>query len=377
MSAESPRIFALPDLGEGLEEAEIIAWHVSPGDHVVADQPIVSVETDKAVVDIPSPRSGRIACLFAKQGEHLKTGAPLIEFAGAEAGDVGAVVGELEVAAAGPVRAAATPLPARAAEGAAARVKASPAVRALAGTLAVELAGISGSGPGGEITKADVERAASVLRAGDGAEPLMGVRRAMARRMADAGAVVVPATVTEEADVEAWPAEADVTARLVEAIVAGCQAEPSLNAAFDGQTLTRRLARQVNVGIAFDTSDGLFVPVLFDAASRDAAALRREIDALKQAVAGRTIPPAALRGATITLSNFGTLGGMHASLVVVPPQVAILGAGRISARAVVRGESLAARRTLPLSLTFDHRAVSGGEAGRFLRAVKAELERMH
>ena len=111
--------------------------------------------------------------------------------------------------------------------------------------------------------------------------------------------------------------------------------------------------------------------------SRDAAALRREIDALKQAVAGRTIPPAALRGATITLSNFGTLGGLHASLVVVPPQVAILGAGRISARAVVRGEGLAARRTLPLSLTFDHRAVSGGEASRFLGVVKAELERMH
>lgn len=377
MSAESPRIFALPDLGEGLEEAEIIAWHVSPGDHVVADEPIVSVETDKAVVDIPSPRSGRIARLCAKQGEHIKTGAPLVEFVGAEAGDVGAVVGELEVAAAGPLRTAATPLPARAAEGAPLRIKASPAVRALAGTLAVELAGISGSGPGGEITKADVERAASVLRAGDGAEPLTGVRRAMARRMAEAGAVVVSATVTEEADVEAWPAEADVTARLVEAIVAGCRAEPSLNAAFDGRALTRRLARQVNVGIAFDTSDGLFVPVLFDAASRDAAALRREIDALKQAVAGRTIPPAALRGATITLSNFGTLGGMHASLVVVPPQVAILGAGRIAARAVVRGESLAARRTLPLSLTFDHRAVSGGEAGRFLGVVKAELERMH
>ena len=377
MSAERPLIFALPDLGEGLEEAEILAWHVSPGDHVVADQPIVSVETDKAVVDIPSPYSGRIARLLAKQGEHLKTGAPLIEFVGAEAGDVGAVVGELEVAAAGPARSPLAPLPARAAGDAHARVKASPAVRALAGALAVELAGISGSGPGGEITKADVERAASVLRAGDGAEPLMGVRRAMARRMAEAGAVVVPASVTEEADVEAWPAEADVTARLVEAIVAGCRAEPSLNAAFDGRALTRRLARMVNVGIAFDTSDGLFVPVLFDAGNRDAAALRREIDALKQAVAGRTIPPAALRGATITLSNFGTLGGLHASLVVVPPQVAILGAGRISARAVVRGEGLAARRTLPLSLTFDHRAVSGGEASRFLGAVKAELERMH
>ena len=377
MSAERPLIFALPDLGEGLEEAEILAWHVSPGDHVVADQPIVSVETDKAVVDIPSPYSGRIARLLAKQGEHLKTGAPLIEFVGAEAGDVGAVVGELEVAAAGPARSPLAPLPARAAGDAHARVKASPAVRALAGALAVELAGISGSGPGGEITKADIERAASVLRAGDGAEPLMGVRRAMARRMAEAGAVVVPASVTEEADVEAWPAEADVTARLVEAIVAGCRAEPSLNAAFDGRALTRRLARMINVGIAFDTSDGLFVPVLFDAGNRDAAALRREIDALKQAVAGRTIPPAALRGATITLSNFGTLGGLHASLVVVPPQVAILGAGRISARAVVRGEGLAARRTLPLSLTFDHRAVSGGEASRFLGAVKAELERMH
>jgi 2-oxoisovalerate dehydrogenase E2 component (dihydrolipoyl transacylase) len=351
-------IFSLPDLGEGLHEAEIVAWHVAEGDHVVVDQPLVSVETDKAVVEVPSPRAGRIARLLAGVHAHLPVGAPLVAFAADEA-DTGTVVGTLAEAAA---PAAAPPHD---------RPLASPAVRTLAAGLHVDLAGLAGTGPEGEITRADVQRAA----AGEpGAEALRGMRRAMAARMAAAGASVVPATVTEEADVDAWPANAPVTARLVAALVAGCRAEPALNAAFDAAALTRRSNAAVHVGIAVDTEDGLIVPVLRDAGRLGPAETDAALHALVAAAQARRLDPQALRGATISLSNFGPLGGLFAALVVVPPQVAILGAGRIVARAVPTAAGIAARKMLPLSLTFDHRAVTGGEAARFLAAVKAALE---
>ena len=235
----------------------------------------------------------------------------------------------------------------------------------------IDLATIAGTGPDGEITRADIERAA---QESTGAEPLRGVRRAMAQRMEEAGRAVVPATVTEEADVHAWPPGAPVTARLLAAMVAGCRAEPALNAAYDGAARARRLNAPVHAGIAVDTGDGLIVPVLRDADRQDEPALAAALRDLIAAARARTLAPEALRGATISLSNFGSLGGMYAALVVVPPQVAILGAGRIRPVVVETAGGFAARRMLPLSLTFDHRAVSGGEAARFLAAVRAALE---
>ena len=152
----------------------------------------------------------------------------------------------------------------------------------------------------------------------------------MALNMARAHSEVAPATLWEEADIEVWSApDADVTSRLVRAIAAGCAAEPALNAWFDGKALTRQLVPSIDLGIAIDTPDGLIVPVLRDIADRDDAALRRDIDALKNAARNRTLAPAELRRATITLSNFRMLAGRQAALVVVPPQVAIIGAGRI------------------------------------------------
>jgi pyruvate dehydrogenase E2 component (dihydrolipoamide acetyltransferase) len=365
--------FALPDLGEGLQEAEIVAWHVSAGDHVVPDQPLVSVETEKAVVEVPSPRAGRVARLCAAVGDRVPVGGALVEFEDAAHPDSGTVVGALEPGAPATAVPAAPPPPA-------ATGRALPAARRLAARLGLDLARIAPTGPGGAVTVADVEAAARATGPGGGsqpaAEPLQGVRRAMAQAMARSGAEVVPATVADDADVEAWATpEADVTVRLIRAVAAGCAAAPALNAWYDGAAMSRRLHRRVDLGLAVDSADGLFAPVIRDAGGRDAAGLRREIDRLKAAVAARQLALAELRDPSITLSNVGTLAGRYLALVVVPPQVAILGAGRIRPRVVAAGGQAAVRRLLPLSLTFDHRAASGGEAARFLAAAIADLER--
>lgn len=359
-------VFKLPDLGEGLQEAEVVAWHVGLGDHVVADQPLLSVETEKAVVEVPSPQSGHVARLYAEPGDVVKIGAPLVEFAEGVAAESGTVVGEIPKAAASP----AGKKPRRPQAGG---VKATPAVRALAGQLGVDLALVSPSGTKETVTKADVERAAGRLAEAGPLEPLRGVRRAMARNMERAHAEVVPATVTEVADIGDWLAGTDVTLRLLRAIVAGCAAEPALNAWYFGRDRGRRLHRKVDLGIAMDTEDGLFVPVLRDVGKRDHDDLRHGLEAMKADVKARTVPVEELRGATITLSNFGMFGGLHAALVVVPPQVAILGAGCIHDRVVPVAGAPAIRAALPLSLTFDHRAVMGGEAARFLAAIVADL----
>jgi 2-oxoisovalerate dehydrogenase E2 component (dihydrolipoyl transacylase) len=363
-------VFNLPDLGEGLVEAELVAWHVGAGDHVVAGQPLVSVETDKAVVEIPSPYAGHIARLHGAPGDIVAVGAPLVEFADAGVADAGSVVGTMpEAAPSAPAKPAAVARPASP------RGRAAPAVRALAKARGVDLAGVAGSGPGGAVLSADIEAAAGGTAGEPGAvEPLRGVRRAMARNMARAHAEVVPATVIDVADIAGWPPGTDVTIRLLRALARAASAEPALNAAWLGFDTGRQLHDTVDIGIATDTEDGLFVPVMRDVASRDANDLRRGLERLKADVRARAIPPEELRGATITLSNFSMFGGRHAALVVVPPQVAIVGAGRIHDAVVAREGSMAIRRQLPLSLTFDHRAVMGGEAARFLAAVIADLE---
>ena len=286
------------------------------------------------------------------------------------------------------------------------RVPAAPAVRARARRLGVDLAALTPSGSRGEVTMDDVEAAADAaapaarpVRAGatpaapetvEPAEPrrgraeaalphgyelLRGVRRAMSRNMALSGAQVVPATVIDEADLHAWAPHTDTTARLVRALVAGCAAAPALNAwlATDGES--RQLHRIVDLGLAVEAPDGLFAPVIRDVGALTLGELREQVDELEAAVRARRLRPDELRGATVTLSNFGMLAGRHAALVIVPPQVAILGAGRAAPRPVAVGDAIAVHRVLPLSLTFDHRAATGGEAAAFLSAVIADLER--
>jgi pyruvate dehydrogenase E2 component (dihydrolipoamide acetyltransferase) len=364
------RQFALPDLGEGLEEAEIVTWYVNEGDHVVTDQPLVSVETDKAVVEIPSPSSGRIAHLFGATGDIVKVGMPLVEFAEGAEQDTGTIVGELGTS----EHPQTAGLPSVAATGEEPQVF--PAVRALARKLDVPLELVEASGPGGTITRADVERAAKRMSQTGPAEPLRGMRRAMAQRMAASHAEIVPATVTDEADIDDWRHGEDVTIRLVRAIAIACKAEPALNAWYNSGTGERRLIARVDLGIAVDTEGGLIVPVLRNVAERDVSDLRIGLDRMRADAIARSIPPAELRGATITLSNFGMIGGRFANLIIVPPQTAIVGAGRTCQRVVAHRGQPAVRRVLPLSLTFDHRVVTGGEAARFLVALKSDLELM-
>lgn len=361
--------FTLPDLGEGLEEAEVVAWHVNEGDHVVTDQPLLSVETDKAVVEVPSPWSGRIARLHAQKGDLVKVGAPLVEFAGDVEQDTGTIVGQLESNEERDAKAAKV-VPARRGS-----VQALPAVRALAQKLDVDLNTVQATGPDNTITCADVERAARSLAEAGPAQALRGMRRAMAQRMTAAHAEVVPATVTDDADIEEWRRDEDATVRLMRAIAAACKAEPVLNAWYDSRAGELRPIERVDIGIAIDTEGGLIVPIVRNVAARDAHDLRAGLDRLRTDAAARRIPPEELRGATVTLSNFGMIGGRFASLVVVPPQVAIIGAGRIAPRVMAHNGRAAVRRVLPLSLSFDHRVVTGGEAARFLMALKTDLER--
>jgi pyruvate dehydrogenase E2 component (dihydrolipoamide acetyltransferase) len=254
-----------------------------------------------------------------------------------------------------------------------AAIKATPAVRALARQLDVELTMVTPSGTDGVITAADVQRVAKILTEVGPAEILRGVRRTMAQNMTLAQSEVAAATVIDDADIEAWLPGADVTVRLVRALVAGCYVEPGLNAWFESRTLGRRVLKKIDVGIAVDLPDGLFVPVLRDVANRDAADLRRGLDRMRADLVARRIPPEEMRGNTVTLSNFGMIGGKYSAPIVIPPTVAILGAGRISQQVVAVSGVPAVHRVLPLSLTFDHRVVTGGEAARFLVAAIDDL----
>lgn len=363
-------VFTLPDLGEGLREAEIVAWHVGVGDHVVADQPLLSVETDKAIVEVPSPQSGHVAALHGGPGDVVEVGAPLVEFV-EDTADRGAIVGDLET----PGEAARIEPEPRAPKGTEAGIRAAPATRRLAEELGIDLVSVTGTGPEGAIVPADVHAAASLQTSR--AEKLRGVRRTMFKSMQRAGREVVAATVTDEADVDAWTTETDVTIRLIRAIATACNAAPSLNAWFDAETESRTLHRRVDLAIAVETGDGLFAPVLRHISERDETSLREGLERLKRDVAARSILRDSMQRATLTLSNFGMFGGRFADLVVTPPQVAILGAGRISPRVVALDEGTAVHRMLPLSLSFDHRVVTGVEAMRFLTTVIRELENPH
>ncbi|MBE9399194.1 2-oxo acid dehydrogenase subunit E2 [Pontibacterium sp. N1Y112] len=367
------KYFKLPDLGEGLPEAEIVEWHIKEGDEVKIDQILVSVETAKAIVEVPSPQDGVIAHLFGAAGDTIHTGEPLIEYISEEDDDTGTVVGEIPDAEgneAGDDFIIGAAPSTRAHQSA----RATPAVRALARRLNVDLNGLQGNGRNGAITPEDVEQAASMNKVHGHAEPLRGVRKQMAKTMALAHAEVVPVTLCEDVDIHNWPSGTDVTMRLVNAIAAGCKAEPAINTWFDGASLSRRQHSKIHLGVAVDTDQGLFVPVLRDIGQRSTEELRKGLDKMRADVKARTIPPKELQGATITLSNFGTIAGRYASPVVVPPQVAILGAGVIRDQAVAVDGEVVVRRVLPLSLTFDHRAATGGEAARFMREIIRVLE---
>lgn len=451
--------FNLPDLGEGLPDATIVEWFVKEGDVIKLDEPLVSMETAKAVVEVPSPVSGKVLKLSGAAGDIIPTGSVLASFEidpnlpqRADGQDTGHSHGHAPA----PAAAAAptppplpTPAPAAAEDAKAERddagtvvgamqssnavhteqalavggVKAVPAVRAMARKLGVDLSRVRATGSDGAVTMADVKQAAANGTAKLGAapapaaaaayaapapaqvsapvqnetrttlsaagkpmrtqppgvvakgqpEPLKGVRRNMARVMADAHSKVVPTTLNDDADIHAWLPGNDVTARLVRAIVVAAQKVPAMNAWFDGEALTRTLHAQVDIGIAVDTDDGLFVPALRNADMLDARGIREGVNRLREQVEARSIAASELSGYTISLSNFGMFAGRYATPVVVPPCVAIVGAGRARHQMTPVMGGVEAHKVIPLSVTFDHRAATGGEAARFLRAMMDDL----
>ena len=367
------KFFKLPDLGEGLQEAEIVSWAVAVGDTVAADQVLLTVETAKALVDIPSPQAGTIAHLFGRPGDVVHIGEPLLEFAGEQADASTTVVGTMrEAAAAAPDRERfiiGSPQRARGEPPAP-----TPAIRSLAARLGVDLAAVPPSGPGGTVTSHDVEAAARLDDRLSRPEALRGVRRAMAQNMERAQREVAQATLFDEVDIQRWPADADITLRLIVAIARACRQEPSLNAWYDGQQRSRRLLQAVDLGIAVDTAEGLFVPVLRNVGERAADDLTAGLARLKADVRARTIPPQELLNPGITLSNYGTLSGRFGTPIVVPPTVAIIGAGSIYDAVVPWQGAPAIHPLLPLSLSFDHRCVTGAEAARFMAALKDALQ---
>ncbi|HEY8587707.1 MAG TPA: dihydrolipoamide acetyltransferase family protein [Rhodanobacter sp.] len=441
------KTFYLPDLGEGLPDATVVEWHVKVGDNIKLDAPLCAMETAKAVVDVPSPYTGKVTKLHGAPGDVIETGAALADFEPdpnarqrAEAESTGHHHGPKKTEAAPAPAPAPTATKAdREDEGTVVGamvsgntvhveqaaniggVKAVPAVRALARKLKVDLTRVRPSGADGVVTMKDVKDAAANGSAALGAAPargvpasagrhlapelpqpepqrgpvslagkpvrtappsqtasgqpeqLKGVRRNMARVMADAHAQVVPTTLVDDADLHAWIGKQDITARLIRSIVAACKAVPALNAWFDGKNLSRTMHPQVDIGIAVDTDDGLFVPALRNADVLDAAGIRAAIKRLRSQVETRTIPASELSGYTISLSNFGMFAGRYATPVVVPPTVAIVGAGKLSHDVVAVMGGIEVHRRMPISLTFDHRAATGGEAARFLKALLDDL----
>jgi 2-oxoisovalerate dehydrogenase E2 component (dihydrolipoyl transacylase) len=411
--------FNLPDLGEGLAEAEIVRWHVNVGDVVTVDQPMLAVETAKAVVEVPAPLSGVVKALHGQPGDVIATGAPLVDFdvvnGSRASSDAGTVVGNMptsdielvETAHAGSAHprtnGGTNPQGVNPSGG---RLRAAPAARALAKRLGVNLAALKGTGRGGVIIVDDVivhssigpnssvhtngqagtSSATNDLRGMNapptpaapsfpGGEKLRGLRRAMSQSMSLARDNVTNCTLFDDADLHRWRDGQDFTTRLLRAIAVGCQAEPALNAWYDGNTQTRRLMTRADVGMAVDTGDGLIVPAIRDVGNRTTGQLRAEIDRLKSAARDRTVTPDDLRDVTFMLSNFGMIAGRYATPIVVPPMVAILGSGRLTRDVVAVEGGIEAHLRMPLSLTFDHRCVTGGEAARFLAAVLRDVEK--
>lgn len=343
--------FCLPDLGEGLINAEIVQWHINQGDSVIQGQPLVAVETDKAIVEIPAPCSGRIVELCADVGATVDVGAPLVIFDPAPRIDSAGIVGTLHD---GQTQGQEQTAPRKT------RVRASPKARKRAQELGLNLSTLESAT--GVLQVSDVEQAAHPDR-------LTGVRKVMALRMADAHKRVARSTVTGESDISAWTSASTPLMRLIQAVAAACNAEPILNARFDDEANSLSQNETIDLGLAMDTPEGLFTPCIKDVARLSEAQLKARIKSLRADVEGRTVTPEALSSQTITLSNFGAFGGRHAEMIVVPPQVAIVGAGAIFERVVLVDGTPTPVRTLPLSITFDHRVVTGAQACRFLNVL--------
>ncbi|OJA61483.1 dihydrolipoamide acetyltransferase family protein [Burkholderia ubonensis] len=423
-------VIKMPDIGEGIAEVELVAWHVEIGQTIKEDQPLADVMTDKAAVEIPSPVSGKVLALGGRIGEMMAVGSELIRLevegdgnlkpgadvreaaevaAAAVAAPTAATAAAPSADAAHPARRApAEPRPAehvappRAALAPGERPLASPAVRQRAWDMGIELRYVRGTGEAGRILHADLDAYARTgSRAGaqpargydertDETEvPVIGLRRAIARKMQEAKRRIPHFSYVEEIDVtELETLRAELNRRygdargrltplplLIRAMVIALRDFPQINARFDDEAgvVTRHGA--VHMGVATQTDAGLTVPVLRHAEARDVWSISAEIARLAEAVRTNRAQRDELTGSTITISSLGPLGGIVSTPVINHPEVGIVGVNRIVERPMFRDGVVVARKLMNLSSSFDHRVVDGMDAAEFIQAVRALLER--
>jgi 2-oxoisovalerate dehydrogenase E2 component (dihydrolipoyl transacylase) len=394
------RDFLMPDLGEGLTEGEINRWLVAEGDVVVVDQPIAEITTEKAVVEVPTPFAGRVATLHGVEGESIAVGTPLIsiEVAGgpseSASGNVLVGYGTSEVAPRAR-RSVASSTPATPAS-ANAGPPASPLVRRLAVEMGIDLATIAGSGPGGMVTQADLERvrsagapkpaAAAPALSGGVRTQLSGVDRVAAERLTRSYREAPTATATLAADatrIMEWRSEplggssgVRITpfAVILRLCTVALEKFPRLNAHFDTAANEVVTFTPVHLGVAVQTDHGLVVAVIRNAATRSLPDIAADLQRLATAARDGSIDAADMRGSTFTVSNFGAFGVDGGTAILNPPEAAILGIGRIATRPWVVDNAVVPRSVVELSLVFDHRVADGGVAGGFIRRLADLIE---
>lgn len=402
----SRHIFKLPDLGEGTVSAEIVAWRVAVGDVVAEDSPVAEMSTDKAVVEVPSPVSGRVVSLGGKPGDVVSVGAELVVIE-TDAAAVAAAPAAKPAAAAAPsprlTPPPAAPAPAARTQSVSASVasgdsrpKASPRTRREARESGIDLKTVAGSGPGGRILAADLASAAQAAPVAGNAPggsdrdeiPVIGVRRLIAQRMTEAKRNSPHFAYVEEVDVTALEA---LRSELNSALAAGqptysflplitaalaqvLREFPQCNAHYDGARNLLVRFRDVHAGIATQTKDGLKVPVVRNVAARSISDLAAEIRRVTEAARNNTARRDELSGSTITVTSLGKLGGIVSTPILNVPEVAIIGINKAIERVVVRNGGMAIRRMMNLSSSFDHRFVDGYDAAAMIQALKERLE---
>ncbi len=430
-----PYEFRLPDIGEGVAEGEVVQWFVSEGGSVQEDQPLVSVLTDKANVEIPSPKSGRVVRIHAKVGEKVKVGGLLVSIeTGAEVGQISAPSPKTAAPSTSPTSSSAPPSRGPPAPSAAAgregRVLAPPYLRRLAAERGIDLTQVRGSGPAGRITEADLAGAsvsagahAETLPASSGSTPatspvskpvatsdaprtvpgipaaevreriaIRGIRRVISEHMSEATHRAAHFTYVEEVDASELVRLRDRMAKhvekdgvrlsylpfLVKAVVAALKAHPRLNATMDDAHEELLVRSVYHIGIAAAAPEGLIVPVVRDADRKSVSELAREIQDLAERGKAGKLSRTELTGSTFTISSLGALGGVMATPILNYPEVGILGVHKIQRRPVYRADgTIGPADLMNLSVSLDHRVVDGIEGAQFLAAVKAYLEDPH
>ena len=380
--------FRLPDIGEGLAEAEVGSWLVRVGDRVAEDQPVVEMMTDKATVELPAPGAGVMIEQLAAEGEVVKTGAVLYVL------ETDRQIGANALREIG-VKPVPQTLVAAPTEGTA--VLAPPAVRKLARELGVDLARVKGSGPGGRISAEDVQRhaasstatpAVTLSAAAGRRERLRGVRKRMAETMAQSAHTIAHVTGFHEVDAgdfvelssrlrraaEQEGRRVPFDALLVRAAAIALRRHPIFNASFDAAAGEILFHDEVNIGVATATREGLIVPVVKKADTLGLDALAAEVDRVASAARDGKAAPADLQGGTFTISNTGAWRGGFGTSLIRPPEVALVAFGRVEEKAVVRDGRIVARAILPMSVTFDHRVIDGEQGLTFALTLRGLIE---